>query len=168
MALRQVVQRLPGEAGPGEFAALHGQANICGPLVAVDNLDGKTERGLQRARDIRRVSPRPDAAELDRLLGRKPFLHGGNAARFGNPTSDVIRAGSAQVFKFLAVEFDPLGAHDLLEEQSSSVVADDEAIRFGLQVHEVGVNDAAGAGHVLNDNGRVAGNMLAQMAPDGA
>ncbi|MBI2183272.1 MAG: hypothetical protein HYU31_21010 [Deltaproteobacteria bacterium] len=91
-----------------------------------------------------------------------------NPACLGNTAGDVIRAGNPQVFEFLAVEFDPFGAHDLLEEQPADVVADDETVRLGLQVHEIGVNDAAGAGHVLDDDGGVAGNMLAQVARDGA
>ena len=43
-------------------------------------------------------------------------------------------------------------------------IADNQSIRFRL-VHEIGVDDAAGAGHVFNYDRRIAGNVFAQMAP---
>ena len=77
----------------------------------------------------------------------------------------VIRSGSAEKLELFAVELDALGAHDLLQDQSAGVVADNQPIRFRL-IHEVGVDDATGAGHVFNDDGRIAGNGFAQVTAD--
>jgi hypothetical protein len=53
-----------------------------------------------------------------------------------------------------------------LKKQPSGIVADDQSVRLALLVHEVGVNDTAGAGHVFNDDSRIARNMFAEMPRD--
>lgn len=44
-----------------------------------------------------------------------------------------------------------------MKKQPSGIVADDQSVRLALLVHEVGVNDTAGAGHVFNDDSRKPG-----------
>jgi len=78
------------------------------------------------------------------------------------------RARHSDELKFFAVKFDSLGPHKLLKKQPSGIVADDQSVRLALLVHEVGVNDNAGAGHVFNDDSRIARNMFAEMPRDGS
>ena len=48
------------------------------------------------------------------------------------------------------------------------VVADGESIGFGALVHEVGLDKAAGAGHVFDDDGWISRHMFAEVAGDDA
>ena len=79
----------------------------------------------------------------------------------------VIGSGSAEKLKFFSVELDAFGPHQLLQDQATGIVADYQSIRFGL-VHEICVDDAAGAGHVFNYNTWIAGDVFTQMTPDRA
>ena len=79
----------------------------------------------------------------------------------------VIGTGSAEKLKFFSVELDAFGPHQLLQDQATGIVADYQSIRFGL-VHEICVDDAAGTGHIFNDDCRSAGNVFAQMTANRA
>src|SRR6185503_8959374 len=74
----------------------------------------------------------------------------------------------AEVLELAPVELNTGFAQNMLEDQTADEMANDEAIRFGDFVDVVGGDQTAGAGHVFDDEGRIAGNMLAQVARDGA
>ena len=59
-------------------------------------------------------------------------------------------------------------AKQLLQEESADEVADGQAVGLGDLVHIVGGNQKSRAGHVVDDEGRVAGDMFAHVAGDGA
>src|SRR5262245_38654569 len=79
----------------------------------------------------------------------------------------VIRSGSPNKFKAFSIELNTFGAHYLLQDKPSGVVADNQAIRLRL-IHEICVDDPAGAGHVFDNDCRITGNVLAYVASDGA
>ena len=61
-----------------------------------------------------------------------------------------------------------LVAEDLLQQQRADEIADGQAIRSAGFVEIIGGEPAAGAGHIVDDHGRVAGYMLRHVARDGA
>src|SRR5688572_8590578 len=77
----------------------------------------------------------------------------------------MVGARHSDELEFFAVQFDSLGPHYLLTDQPSGIVADDQSVRLALLVNEVGVNDT-GAGHVFNDDSRIARNMFAEVPRD--
>ena len=79
----------------------------------------------------------------------------------------VIGTGSPEKLKLFSIELNAFRAHNLLQDQPAGIIADNQPIRFRL-IHEIRVDDAAGAGHVFNHDGWIAGNVFAQMAPDRA
>ena len=78
----------------------------------------------------------------------------------------MIYRRRAEILELAAVELDALGAHHLLQEQTAGVVADGQPVGLGLLEHVVGVNDSAGAGHIVDNHAGIAGNILAEMARD--
>jgi len=127
-------------------------------------LIGRPSAACQHSCVVGRSAAGADAAELHRLFCRKPFFHRSDAARFAERANVMIRSGSAEKLELFAVELDALGAHDLLQDQSAGVVADNQPIRFRL-IHEVGVDDAP-APVMFSTTMRIAGNGFAQVTAD--
>ena len=87
---------------------------------------------------------------------------------FGDADGGSVLGRDAEVFELAPVELNAGFAQDMLEDQSADEMADGEAVRLGDFVDVIGGDQTAGAGHVFDDEGRIAGNMLAQVARDGA
>jgi hypothetical protein len=80
----------------------------------------------------------------------------------------MVDGGHADIFKFASIELNALRAHDLLQDQTPDVVADGQSVGLGFVVHVVGLDDASGAGHILDDDAGTARDMLADMATNGS
>jgi hypothetical protein len=80
----------------------------------------------------------------------------------------MIGHGHAKPAEFAAVEPRGFVAEHLLQDQRTDEVADGETIGFGLVVNMVRRDEADGAGHVLDQCGRIARDMFAEMTRDGA
>src|ERR687898_689373 len=78
----------------------------------------------------------------------------------------MVLSRNSYILEFAAVELDRWIAKELLQEQSTENVADRESVGLGGVVHIVRCNHAAGAGHVLNNDGRITGNMLSHLSGD--
>ena len=66
-----------------------------------------------------------------------------------------------------AVELDAFIAHDLLQDERADKVADDQTVRRRLE-KRIGRHPAAGAGHVVDDDRRVARYVAAHVTGDDA
>src|SRR5512145_2006899 len=80
----------------------------------------------------------------------------------------MIGDWGADEFELARVEFDPLLSQHLAEKQAADKVPDGESIRLGNFINVIGGNKASRSGHVFDDHRRLAGNMLAHMAREGA
>ncbi len=74
----------------------------------------------------------------------------------------------AEVFQLAHVEVDAFHAEDAAENQPAVEHADGQTVGFGAAVDIFRGDQRAGAGHVLDDQWRVAGNMFAHVARHGA
>ncbi len=76
----------------------------------------------------------------------------------------MIADRRADELKLAGVKFDARLAEHLAEEEAADEMADGQAVRLGDFVNMIGGDQAAGAGHVLDHDTRVAGDVLAHMA----
>src|ERR1044071_1878073 len=117
---------------------------------------------MQNARVIRRASARTHSAELDRLLRCNPLVHRSHAGRFADRAHVMIESRRAEEFELFSVELNAFCTKNLLQDQSARIIPDNESIRFRL-IHEIRLNDPAGARHVLDYNRWIAGDMFPEM-----
>src|SRR6266511_6098016 len=78
----------------------------------------------------------------------------------------MVLGRDADVLKFTAVELDRWILKELLQEKTAKNMAYGEAVRLGRFVHIICRNHAASAGHVVNNDSRITGNVLAHLAGD--
>ena len=83
-----------------------------------------------------------------------------------NAQTAIFSAGRADVAKFSAVKFYRVRAQQLLQNQRSGPSTDGQPIRLGSVVKMVAKNDAAGAHHVVDDDGGISRNIFTDMARD--
>src|SRR5205823_6575820 len=163
------LQGAPAPARASDLAALGGQPDIGRALVAGDDLDRQAERRLERPLGgVVPGRPRRHSAHLYRRARRHPLLDAIDPARLGQRADRVLGCGRPDVFELPRVELDALLAEDLTEEQPADEVAEGEAVGLGDLVEIVGGDQASRAGHVLDDDRRVARNVPRQMPGDRA
>ncbi len=107
-----------------------------------------------------------DAAKFDDLLGCEPRVEICDTAGLRDAEHEVILRWNSDVLKFAGVKFNARLAQKLLEEKSADEMADRQSIGSRGFVDIVGRDHASGAGHIFNQNRRVAGNVFAHMAAD--
>src|SRR5918996_2899287 len=78
----------------------------------------------------------------------------------------MILSRNPYVFKFSGIELDGWISQKLLQEKTAENMADREPVRFGGVVNMIRCNHASGAGHVLNHDSRITGNVLSQVTGD--
>ena len=76
----------------------------------------------------------------------------------------MIVARRADPFHFARVEIGPLGADQLAENLIAVKRADGEPVRFCHPIDMVCRNQAAGAGHVIDDDRWIAGDIFSHVA----
>lgn len=108
------------------------------------------------------------ATKLQAGLAGQPVLDAGHTAGFGDADNRVVLRRDTEVFEFLPLEFDTGLAEHLLEKQTADEMADGQAVGFGDFVDVICRNQGSCAGHILNDEGWIAGDVFAQMARDHA
>src|SRR6266545_7245007 len=78
----------------------------------------------------------------------------------------MVLGRNAYVLKFTAVELDRWILKELLQEKTAKNMAYGEAVWLGRFVHIICRNHASGAGHVVNNDSRITGNVLSHLAGD--
>ena len=71
-------------------------------------------------------------------------------------TGGIVGTGNTEPADFAAVEFDRVVAHDVLENQRRRPGGDGQSIGFDAIVKMIRGDNAARAGHVLDDARRIA------------
>src|SRR5215510_2316063 len=133
-------------------------------LLAGNELDRQAERHLEDPRvGVRRAAGR-DAPELDRGLGGHPLLDRRDAARAGECADRVFLDRRADELELARVELDARLAEGLAQEEPAVEMADREPVGLRDAIEMIRQNEAAGAGHVLDDERRIAGNVPAHVA----
>src|SRR5439155_26313115 len=80
---------------------------------------------------------------------------------------DVVLGGrNPDVLELAHVVLDTGGAEELVQDQLAVEVADNGAILGRDVVHVISSQDTSGARHVLDDDGGIAGDVLADVASD--
>ena len=87
-----------------------------------------------------------------------------NARRLGHPKDKIVLRRHSDVFKFERIEFNARLAEELLQELSADEMADGETVGFGYFKEVVRRNQSPRPGHVVNDDARFPGNILAEVA----
>jgi hypothetical protein len=131
-------------------------------------MDRKAKRCLQNFWGIMNQIPWGGAAQFDRRLGSHPPFHAGDAACFGESASPRVLNRDTQELKLLRVKLYPSSPLELLHKKAAAEVAQGESIGFSYLIDMVGCNQTSGSGHVLHDDGRVAGDVFAHVAGNGA
>jgi hypothetical protein len=76
--------------------------------------------------------------------------------------------GGADPAEASRIEADVAVAERLIQNKRAVPVGDGQAVRFGIVKKIIGGHQAAGAGHVFHDGGRISWNMFADVAGDRA
>jgi hypothetical protein len=111
---------------------------------------------------------RSDPSQLDGRLGCAPLLDAGNAARPGEPADHVFLDRGAEILVLPGVEFDALLAQHLAQHGGAVEMPHGQAVGLRRLVEVIHHDDAARPGHVIHDDGRVAGDVLAHVTADDA
>ena len=80
----------------------------------------------------------------------------------------MIADRRADEFEFARVEFDSRLTEHLAQKQAADEMADGQAVGFRGFVNMIGGDQAARAGHILDDDARNTGNVLTHMTRDRA
>src|ERR1700716_2639831 len=147
-----------------DLAALDREVDLRAARIAGHKLDLGAEHGAQDHREIVEVGARPFAPERERLGEHvRPGLD-----RRGVPGRAQARGAgdAAQPGEFARVELQV--AEQRLDRDTARHGADYRAVLGGDRKDVVRRLDTAGARHVLRDDGRTAGNVLADVAGRGA
>ncbi len=147
-----------------QLAGVGGQANLVGAFVAFDELERQVERRVDNPRHVAGAVARTQAAELDRRLRRQPLIHLADAAFFAQRAHRVVLNRHAEVFQFAHIEVDALLAQNAAQNQRAVEDAEGKTVGLGAAVQIFGGDQRAGAGHIFDQQRRVAGNMLAHVA----
>src|SRR4029078_2007698 len=129
---------------------------------ARNELNRHAHDGAYDLGDVVGGGARTDTTEFQRGLSRQQIVDARDAAHFADADGGRVLGRDAEVLELAPVELNTGFAQNMLEDQTADEMANDEAIRFGDFVDVVGGDQTAGAGHVFDDEGRIAGNMLAQ------
>src|SRR5688572_21586273 len=160
------LDRFPCPATAIDFSGFGSHTDPRRALITFDHLNRQTGCYFDELRHIVGRGTGSRAAKLYRLLGFKPLVDGGDAARFGQHADTGIRRRNAQPAEFSAIELRRLVTDRVLQHQRTDKVADGQTVGVGLVVDIIRGNEAAGPGHVLDYGVRIAGDMLANMPRD--
>ena len=149
-----------------DLPLLHGHAHRRAVRIAVEGPELRSDQRIQHARHDGGIGLRPVAAQFDLAgLGVLEAVGAGGApAKAGG---DIARHRADPV-EFQRIEFRGVVAMQGIGDEVARGQADDRAIARGHIVEIIRHHEPAGAGHVLGDDGGLAGNMLANMALDHA
>ena len=147
-----------------DLAPLHRQEYVVAAAIADDQLcfmpSMRSARcGSSPAMSVLLSEPSATFSALRDIGRRLDAARHRVAARIDHP--DV--AGAAQELEFLVTRAQALVA-ERLRQRIPGAVEDGEPVRCGALKHMVGRGLAAGARHVLDDDRRIAGDVLAQIA----
>src|SRR5262249_29619906 len=144
------------------LAALHGERDIVAAGIAGHDLELGAEHAVDDARELVGVGGLAGAAD-DQFLRHDVFQLGDAARLPGDADADLV-VGAADPGELVGLELRALGAEQRIEGGAAAEGGDRRAVLRADIVDPVGKPQAAGAFHVLRDDGRVAGDVLAQMA----
>ncbi len=157
---------MPRVTQPADLTAVECQADWRGPFISRNNLNRQAESDLDDFGSI--VGPVTGCygAKFDRCLGCEPLLHACDARRLGHAEDKIILRRHPDVFKLERIELDARFGEKLLQELSANEMADGKAVGLGYFEEMIRRNQSPGARHVVHDDGRVVGNILAKMTRD--
>src|SRR6266480_5878886 len=158
--------RLPRAAKTIDLAAFNRQPRLCATLVSFNHFQRQIKRFFEKLGYIGQTRTGSDRRDLQRSLRSKPIVDGSNAALPIELTSSIVRTGNTEPTDFAGVELRCVVTHDILQDQRRRPGGNGKPIRLHAVVHMIRGNDAAGAGHVFDDPGRVSGYVLADMTGD--
>jgi hypothetical protein len=92
------------------------------------------------------------------------LLDVGDARGLGYSKDKIVLSRHPDVFEFERIEFNAGLAEELLKKLSANEMADGETVGFGHLEEMVRRNQSARSRHVVNDDGRSTGNMIAEVA----
>jgi hypothetical protein len=159
---------VPAPARAFDFTGFHGQANRRSSFLTGNELYRKIRRSAQNSQRIVREVARSNRAHFCRTLQRQPSFCAIDATRLSERASEMIRRWRAKVEKFAHVELDTGLPQDLADGLTTGEVADGKTIRLGNFVDVIRGNHHPGAGHIIDDDRRVAGNVFGHSASDHA
>ena len=148
------------------FAALHGHRNVVAAGIAGDDLELGPEHAVEDAGELVGVGGLAGAAH-DQLLREHVFQLGDAAALPGDADADLV-VGAANPGELVGLELRALGPQQRIEGGAAADGGDRRAVLRADIVDPVGEAQAAGTFHVLGDDGRVARDVLAEVAGDDA
>ncbi len=131
-------------------------------------MDRQLERRQQELGGVISRIARRNAADLHRRFRVPQRVEGRDAARLGEGTGDVVLGRDADVLELARVELDTRLADHLVDYLVAVEIQNRQAVGLGDLIYMIGREQAGGAGHVLDDDGRVPRNLVAQVARDQA
>ena len=162
------LERRPVGDGAVHLAALHREVDLRRALVAGDDLELEAEQRDWRARGNRTGSSPAPAPPITVSLVR---ASSSDLRRRGVPDIHHLRLAvrAAEPVELFRIEAGAAGLQQRRGRHAVERRADDRAVERAVVVERVGHGEAAGAGLVLHDDGRLARNMRGPCgAPAGA
>ena len=148
------------------LAALHGHRDVVAAGIAGDDLELGAEHAVENAWELVGVGGLAGAAD-DQLLREHVFQLGDAAALPGDADADLV-VGAADPGELVGLELRALGPQQRIEGGAAADGGDGRAVLRADIVDPVGEPQAAGTFHVLRDDGRVARDVLAEVAGNDA
>src|SRR6185295_11399251 len=105
-------------------------------------------------------------SDLQRPLCGKPVVDGSDAALAIEMTRGIVRPWYANPADFAAVKLGRFVTHDVLENQRRGPCRDRQPVRLDPVVKMISCDNSPGAGHVLDDPGRISNDLFIDMARD--
>ena len=137
-------------------------------MIAEYDIELGADRLLQQSRHQVSRGSSAGGAAFGRLLGAAHIFNGLERS-IGAHVKQVRRARCiAEPRKFRPVEFDLGPANQLIDVKIRIGSQQSQAVGFSDGVNKIRRYDMARAGHVLNQNARIAGNMLSHVRRDHA
>ena len=148
-----------------KFLLLDGQADLVGALVAGNEIELHAQQVFLDDGVIDQRASGAGAADDELLFEHLPIVLDGRIA--AHDAHDAVLIGIANEAELGRVELvEALASHQRVEERAGQDNANRCPVFGGDRVEIARSAQAAGAGHVLNDDVRIAWNMFLQMARD--
>jgi hypothetical protein len=145
-----------------DLAAFHGERDVIAAGIAADDLELGAENTVENARKLIGIGSLAGATD-DELLFERIFKLG-DAARLPGDADAHLVVGAADPGELVGLELSALGAQQRIECGAAADSAQCSAVLRPDIVEPIGKTQASRALQVLGHDGRIAGDVLAEMA----